>query len=144
MHLLSIRTTTSWKMLMNNKFKAQTLTGNPAGNLRRHVLVSHALNMSCSFGQSACSIESRCMVIGLIWPEWYGCSITCQWLNGKKDVTPLLTYWSSISFARSHCWVVSAVEFCLLVLKHRHILFSLLMMWRQEVKKGMIVHKNES
>ena len=49
-------------MLMNNKFNAQTLTGNPTGNLLCHVLASHALNMSCSFGQSARSIESRWVV----------------------------------------------------------------------------------
>ena len=30
---------------MNNKFKAQTLTGNPTGNLRRHALASRALNL---------------------------------------------------------------------------------------------------
>ena len=49
-------------MLMNNKFKAWTLTGNPTGNYRCQLLVSHALNMSCSFSQSMCSIESRCVV----------------------------------------------------------------------------------
>ena len=62
MHLLSIRTLTSWKVLINNKFKAQTLTWNPSGYLCCHVLASRALNMSCSFGQSARSIESRCLV----------------------------------------------------------------------------------
>ena len=61
-HLLSIRTTTSWKMLTNNKFKAQTLTGNPTGNLRCHVLASRALNKSLCFDQSTRSIESRCVV----------------------------------------------------------------------------------
>ena len=62
-HLLSIRETTSWKMLMNNKFKAQTLTGNPTGNYRCQLFASRALNMSCYFSQSARSIESRCVVI---------------------------------------------------------------------------------
>ena len=42
-HLLSIHRTTSWKMLMNYKFKAQTLTGNPTRNLHCHVLASHPL-----------------------------------------------------------------------------------------------------
>ena len=38
-HLLSIRAITSWQMLMNNEFKADTSTGNPTGNSRwRHVL----------------------------------------------------------------------------------------------------------
>ena len=51
-------------MLMNIEFKAQTLTGNPTGNLNgnlRHILASRALNMLCSFGQSERSIESRCV-----------------------------------------------------------------------------------
>ena len=48
---------------MNNKFKAQTSTGNRTGNSRYHVLVSHALNISSSSGQSVCSIESSCMII---------------------------------------------------------------------------------
>ena len=45
-------------MLMNNEFKADTSTGNPTGNSRWDKLASRALNMSCSFGQSARSIES--------------------------------------------------------------------------------------
>ena len=49
-------------MLMNNKFKAQTLTGNPTGNYRCQLFASRALNMSCYFSQSARSIESRCVV----------------------------------------------------------------------------------
>ena len=51
------------KMSMNNKFKAQTLTGNPKWNYRCQLLASRALNMSCSFSQSVRSIESRCVVI---------------------------------------------------------------------------------
>ena len=62
MHLLSIWATTQWKMLINNKFNAQTLTGSPTGNYHCPLLVSHALNMSCSFSQSVHSIESRCVV----------------------------------------------------------------------------------
>ena len=50
-------------MLINKKFEAQTLTGNPTRNSCCYALASHALNMSCSFGQSVCSIESRCMII---------------------------------------------------------------------------------
>ena len=61
-HLLSIRSTTSWKMLINNKFKAQTLTGNPTGNYRSQLLASRALKMSSSFSKSARSIESRFVV----------------------------------------------------------------------------------
>ena len=53
------------KMLINNKFKAQTLTGNPTGNYRYQLLSSRTLNMSCSFSQSARSIESRCVVMCL-------------------------------------------------------------------------------
>ena len=50
-------------MLINNKFKAQTLTWNPTGNYRYHLLASRASNMSCRFSQSARSIESRCVVM---------------------------------------------------------------------------------
>ena len=64
------------KTLMNNKLKAQTLTGNPTGNLRCHVLASRVLNSSCSFGQSARSIGSRGVVkdstsIYLMQYQWY-------------------------------------------------------------------------
>ena len=59
---ISIWATASWKMFMNNKIKAQTFD-RKFWYLSRQVLVSHASNMSCSFGQSVCSIESRCMVI---------------------------------------------------------------------------------
>ena len=81
--LPSIRTNNIMKMLMNNKFKAQTPTGNPTENLRCHVLVSHALNMPCSFGQSACSIESRCVVRRwLIYSFCVGCySSTMPYLH---------------------------------------------------------------
>ena len=57
------------KMLINNKFKAQTLTANPSGNVRCHVLKSRALSVYCSFGQSARSIESRCVVIHWNWTK---------------------------------------------------------------------------
>ena len=43
--------------------KHNVLTGNPTGNSRCQALVSRALNTSCYFGQSARSIESRCVVI---------------------------------------------------------------------------------
>ena len=43
-------------MLMNNKYKAQTLTGN-------------FLNMSCSFGQTARSIENKRVVILRTYPS---------------------------------------------------------------------------
>ena len=51
------------KMLIDNKFKAQTLIGHSTGNYRCQLLASCALNMSCSFNQSGRSIESRCVVI---------------------------------------------------------------------------------
>ena len=60
-HLLNIRTTTKWKMLTNNEFETKTLTENPTGNSRCHVLVSRAFSMSSSFGQSERSLVSRCM-----------------------------------------------------------------------------------
>ena len=51
------------KMLINNKFETQIVTGTPTGNSRCHALASPALNISCSFGQSARSIKSRYVVI---------------------------------------------------------------------------------
>ena len=45
---------------MNLKHKV--LTGNPTGDSRFQALTSRALNTSCYFGQSARSIESRCVV----------------------------------------------------------------------------------
>ena len=67
------------KMLMNNKFnkfKAQTLTGNPTGNYSSQLLASRALNMSCSFSQSVHSIESRCVAnsfnkLSLVLDAWF-------------------------------------------------------------------------
>ena len=50
------------KMLINNEFKAHTSTGNSTGNSRCYVLASRVLNMSCSFDQSAHSIESRYVI----------------------------------------------------------------------------------
>ena len=49
-------------MFTNNKFKAQTSSGNPAENSCCHVLASYALNISLSFDQSVRSIESRSVV----------------------------------------------------------------------------------
>ena len=59
-------------MLMNIEFKADTSTGNPTGNSRCHTMASRALNMSCSFGQSARSIESRCVVMNIDRTLWFG------------------------------------------------------------------------
>ena len=61
-HLLSIRPTISRKMLIDNKIEARIATGNPTGNECCYAFASHALNVSCSFGQSARWIESRCVV----------------------------------------------------------------------------------
>ena len=46
---------------MNLKHKV--LTGHPTGYSRCQALASRALNTSCYFGQSARSIESRCVVM---------------------------------------------------------------------------------
>ena len=66
------------KMLINNKFKAQTLTGNPNGNYRCQFLASRALNVSCSFSQSVRSIESRCVVNGTAF-ELYDAIMRKEW-----------------------------------------------------------------
>ena len=64
-HLPSIQATTSWKMLKYYEFKAQTSTGIRTGISCCHVLASRTLNLPCSFGQSARSIESRYVVMAL-------------------------------------------------------------------------------
>ena len=76
------------KMLSNDKFQAQSLTGDPTVNWRCHALASHALNIYCSFGQSARSIESRCVVEGHIfrYPTVYGTEprvggCVCRWIR---------------------------------------------------------------
>ena len=92
-HLLSVRAT-SWKMLLNNKFKAQTLTGNPTGNYLCQLLASRALNMSCSFSQSAHSIESRCVVmywssLAFLWDGFQCVSLIplfCETLGCREDL----------------------------------------------------------
>ena len=54
------------KMLIDNIFEeAQSLTGNPTERSRCHALASRAFNMSRGCGQSARSVESRCVVSGL-------------------------------------------------------------------------------
>ena len=68
-HPLSRRAKILWKMSIDNKFQAQILTGNPTGNSCCHALSSCALNISCSFGQSAHSIESRCVVKIMDWSQ---------------------------------------------------------------------------
>ena len=54
------------KMWVSNDIKAEISTENHTGYSRCHTSASCALNMSCSFGQSAYSIESRCLVIQII------------------------------------------------------------------------------
>ena len=56
-HLLSTQTTKSWKNVMNNKFKAQSLNRK---SFRKFTW--RALNMSGYVDQSARSIEGRCVV----------------------------------------------------------------------------------
>ena len=46
------------KLLINNKFKARTLAGNPTGNYSCQLLASRALTMPCTFSQSVRSIET--------------------------------------------------------------------------------------
>ena len=91
MHLLSVRATISRKMLINNKFEVQTLNGSPTGNSHCHALASLALNMSCSFGRSARSIESRCMVFG-IGPKVFCCDLWQPHL-GFRAFSNRITLW---------------------------------------------------
>ena len=81
-------------MLMNNKFKAPTLAGNPTGNLRCYVLASRALSMSCSFGQSERSIGGVVKYIIL----WYtaGLILGLRPANERRryKVTPSLIGWA--------------------------------------------------
>ena len=64
---------------MNLKHKV--LTGNPTGDSRCQALTSRALNTSCYFGQSARSIESRCVV--------NGCKLSKTGSNYKKIFSPI-------------------------------------------------------
>ena len=121
MHLLSIWATTSWKMLMNNKIKTQTLTANPTPNLRCNVLASHALNMSCSFGQSANLTESRCVVRhlkvafrlpkSLPKPESAMMpTLSSQRLSQQPPVTTRLALWQLSVFNNSTVWRRSSLS----------------------------------
>ena len=89
-------------MLMNIKFKAQTLTGNPSGNYRCQLLAARALNMSCSFNQSARSIESWRMVMRFIthnkWHTW----------EKKSKLIGILEQ----LFRRTICWCESKINAC--------------------------------
>ena len=93
-------------MLMNNKCKTQTRTGNPTRNWCCLVLASQALNMSCDFGQSPCLIESSCMVNIETDPS----SQITQ--NRSVYCPPLFHYWPKKhlhpyvleTLARSHFW----------------------------------------
>ena len=58
-HMRSVRTNNTIKLLMNNKFKAQTVNRKSYRKLALPHLASRALNMSYSFGKSARLIESK-------------------------------------------------------------------------------------
>ena len=102
-------------MLMNNKFKAQTLTGDPTGNYRCQLLASRALNMSCYFSQSARSIESRCVVKP--YPkEWFiittiEADILIQ-IQIQILYLPLLIFWWMYCFT----WTLSFMHSLILIL----------------------------
>ena len=81
-------------MLMNNKFKAHTVTGNPSGNYHCQLSALRTLNISRSFSQSACSIESRCVVRS-------PCSQQCELWAG----------WPSKSFKHS-CYFTWKIMIC--------------------------------
>ena len=102
-HLFSILATTLQINLMNNKYKAQTLTKNPIRNWLCLALASHAWNMSCSFSQSPRSIESRCMVMSSNFTIHYlwTCNILFSWILAKTINIP----WS-LCLLYQHCMVV--------------------------------------
>ena len=52
------------------QIRGKNVTGNPPANWRCHAFAARALNMSCSFGQSARSIESR-RVINQLWTNCF-------------------------------------------------------------------------
>ena len=90
------------EMLINNKFKAQNQTGNPVGNNRCQLLASRALNTSCSFSQSACSIESRCVVkfMGIYLTIW----LLVYHYNPPRAVTlPLCVIYRNSVITYSNC-----------------------------------------
>ena len=112
-HLLSIRATTSWQMLMNNEFKADTSTGNSTGNSRCLTLASRAINMSC--GQSARSIKSRCVVILL---AIFVGTLSVVLANDKKGkLSHLYLQWIvNYYFYLINCYLKPPIVLCL---KHR-------------------------
>ena len=79
------------KILMNNKFRVQILTGNPTRNWRCHVLASRALNMSCSLGQSAPFWNFRCiygtfmLIFMVLKLRTESCHADCIVINGGVD-----------------------------------------------------------
>ena len=110
-------TTTPWKVLVNNKIKAQTPTRNPIGNLRCHVLASCALNMPCSFSQWARSIESRCalndkssLVEAKAWCTkddslfWHICA--SPELNTLAGYNPIYHYWKWVNAVKYLLWFI--------------------------------------
>ena len=104
MNLLSKWTTTSWNMLMDNKFEEQILTGSATGNSCYHISTSHALNISCSFDPSVCLIESRCMVTSLthlpLVPHICVSGSVQHWFRQR------LVAYSAPSHYLNQCWII--------------------------------------
>ena len=101
-------------MLMNNKFNAQPLTGNPTGNYRCQLLASGALNMSCYFSQWARSIESRCVVMDRKQVRGYGSNNGNSRIRNAKEWSQLRLYYSQKALMWNHKLVKdkSVIRFC--------------------------------
>ena len=77
------------------------LTRNLTRNLHCHVLSFLAWNMSCYFGQSACSIESRCVVMLLQYNSVVsigGIHIYIFWKQSQIEIS----YMSFITISRAY------------------------------------------
>ena len=121
-----------FKMVINIKYKAQTLTRNPIGNWHCQVSASCALNRSYGFGQSVHAIGSRCiakvMACCLVAPNH---QLSHWWLNiteipwhstkgiGLKIINKLITLMflaplTSVSQGLFDYWI-RIVSVCLLL-----------------------------
>ena len=111
-HLLSTQKTKSWKMLMNNEFKAQSLNRKSYRKFALSCFSVTCLNMSGYFDQSARSIESRCVVKWFPKSLFYRCqSITQTQFQDKVlfriAMSDYLIFCCNTLKNSSWCWILT-------------------------------------
>ena len=89
-HLFSTQTKKSWKVLMNNKFKAQSVNRKSYRKFTLPWFSVTCFNMSGYFDQSARSIESRCVVNAI--------AICDENFHINQQIVP--SFWSSSELDR--------------------------------------------